>query len=70
MAEWIAYNKPYVKYGAVIGFDSIKRMVVNAILKMGGRKNMMFLHNKEQAIEWLLRQGEYAHIIHKRYEGN
>jgi len=57
IAEWMKFNKPYVKYGAVIGFDGIKRIVINAIFKMGGRKNMMFFPNKEQAVEWLLKQG-------------
>ena len=57
VAEWMKYNKPYVKCGAVIGFDGIKRMLVNAVFKMSGRKNMMFFSNREQAVEWLLKQG-------------
>jgi len=56
IAEWMEYNKPYVKRGAVIGFDGIKRMVINAVFKMSGRKNMTFFPNKEQAVEWLLKQ--------------
>jgi hypothetical protein len=56
VADWMEYNKPYVKRGVVIGFDGIKRIVVNAIFKMGGRKNMTFFPNKEQAVEWLLKQ--------------
>jgi len=56
VAEWMEHNKPYVKRGAVIGFDGIKRMLVNAIFKMGGRKNMVFFPNREQAVEWLLKQ--------------
>jgi hypothetical protein len=58
VSEWMSYNKPYVKYGAVIGFDGIRRIVVNAIFKMGGRKNMTFSSNKEQAIEWLLSRND------------
>jgi len=56
VAEWMEHNKPYVKHGVVIGFDGIKRMLVNAIFKMGGRKNMVFFPNREQAVEWLLKQ--------------
>ena len=56
VAEWMAYNRPYVKFGAVMGFDGIKRMVVNSIFKLSGRKNMTFVANKEGAIEWLLKQ--------------
>ena len=54
IAKWMEHNKPYVKYGAVIGFDGIKRMVVNLIFKMSGRKNMTFATDKEAAIKWLL----------------
>jgi len=56
IAEWVEYNKPYVKRGAVIGFDGIKRMVVNAVFKMVDRKNMVFFPSREQAVEWLLKQ--------------
>ncbi|MDR0516237.1 MAG: hypothetical protein LBH25_04255 [Fibromonadaceae bacterium] len=56
IADWMDSNEPYVKYGAVIGFDGVKRIVVNAIFKLSDRKNMSFVPNKEQAIEWLLKQ--------------
>jgi len=56
VAEWMQHNRLYVKHGAVIGFDGIKRMLVNTIFKMSGRKNMMFFPNREQAVEWLLKQ--------------
>ena len=54
IAEWMKFNEPYVKCGAVIGFD-IKRMIVNSIFKLSGRTNMVFVPDKEQAIEWLLK---------------
>jgi len=56
VAVWMEHNKPYVKYGAVIGFDGIKKIMVNAIFKICGRKNMVFSSSKEQAIEFLLKQ--------------
>jgi len=56
VADWMERNKPYVKYGAVIGFDGIKKIMVNAIFKICGRKNMTFSSSKEQAIEFLLKQ--------------
>jgi hypothetical protein len=55
IANWMGYNKPYVKQSAVIGFDGIKRMVLGSILKLSGRKGMAFVHDKEQAIERLLK---------------
>ncbi len=54
MAEWMKFNEPYVKCGTVIGFD-IKRMIVNSVFKLSGRTNMVFVPDKEQAIEWLLK---------------
>jgi hypothetical protein len=56
VANWMEHNKPYVKFGTVIGFDGIKKIMVNAIFKLCGRKNMVFSSNKEQAIEFLLKQ--------------
>jgi hypothetical protein len=56
IAKWMDYNRPYVKYGAVIGFDGIKRMMVNSIFKLSDRQNMAFVSSKEEAIEWLLKQ--------------
>jgi len=56
MADWMEYNKPYVKFGTVIGFDGIKKIMVNAILKLSRRKNIAFISTKEQAIEFLLKQ--------------
>ena len=57
VAEWMEHNKPYVKYGAVIGMDSIKKIMVNAIFALSGRKNMTSASTKEDAVAWLLRQG-------------
>jgi len=56
MADWMEYNKPYVKFGAIIGFDGVKKIVFNALFKLSGRKNMVFSSSKEQAIEFLLKQ--------------
>jgi len=56
VADWMERNRPHVKYGAVIGFDGIKKIMVNAIFKICGRKNMTFSSSKEQAIEFLLKQ--------------
>jgi 3-deoxy-D-arabino-heptulosonate 7-phosphate (DAHP) synthase len=55
-AKCFERNKPYVKYGAVIGADGIKKIMVKAIFKISGRKNVHFCLSKEQAIEWLLQQ--------------
>ena len=56
VAGWMTHNKPYVKYGVVIGMDGIKKIMVNAIFALSGRKNMTSAFTKEQAIQWLLEQ--------------
>ena len=55
-AEWMAHNRPYVKCGVVIGVDSIRRIMVNAVFALSGRKNMSSATTKEEAVEWLLAQ--------------
>ena len=56
VAEFMKNNKPYVKYGVVIGLDGIKKIMLRAAFKLSGRANMSFAFTKEQAIEWLLQQ--------------
>jgi len=56
IADWMEHNKVYAKFGSVIGFDGIKKIMVNAIFKLCGRKNMTFSSSKEQAIAFLLKQ--------------
>ena len=56
VARYMTRNKPYVKFGAVIGIDGIKKIMINAIFTLSGRNNMQFFLTKEQAIEWLLKQ--------------
>ena len=54
--EWMTHNKPYVKFGAVVGMSGIKKIIVNTIFTLSGRKNMNAASTKKEAIEWLLRQ--------------
>lgn len=56
VAAWTAHNKPYVKYGVVVGMDGIKKIMVNAIFALSGRKNMSSASTREAAIEWLLKR--------------
>jgi len=53
-AEHMAHNKPYVLYGAVIGFDGVIRIMCNTLCALTGRNNLIFAYTKEQAIELLL----------------
>jgi hypothetical protein len=56
VADWMSNNKPYIAYGAVIGVDSIKQIMLNAVFALSGRRNMHIASTKEEAIEWLLLQ--------------
>ena len=56
VAQYMVSNKPYVRFGSVIGIDGIKKIMINAIFTLSGRNNMHFDFTKEQAIEWLLKQ--------------
>jgi hypothetical protein len=53
IAEWMDLNRPYIRQGAVIGLDGIKRIMVNSILKMSGRSNMKFFRTRDEAMKWL-----------------
>jgi hypothetical protein len=53
VAEWMDFNRPYVRQGAVVGLDGIKRIMVNSILKISGRNNMKFFRTRDEAAQWL-----------------
>lgn len=54
--EYLEHNKPYVKSGAIIGLDGVKKIMAVKLTKLSGRKNMLVAFTKEKAIELLLRQ--------------
>lgn len=54
--EYLEHNKPYVKCGAVIGLDGVKKVLAAKLVRLSGRKDMTFVFTKEKAIEILLRQ--------------
>jgi hypothetical protein len=53
MAEWLDFNRPYIRQGALIGLDGIKRIMVNSILKMSGRNNIKFFPSRDEVLKWL-----------------
>ena len=56
IGQYLEHNKPYVKYGAIIGLDGIKKIMVSTMLKLSRRSNLLFAFSKEQAVELLLKQ--------------
>ncbi|MDR1107654.1 MAG: hypothetical protein LBL19_01335 [Spirochaetaceae bacterium] len=56
ISEWMEFNRPYIKQGAGIGLGGIKRIMVNALLKMGGGNTMKFFRTRDEAVQWLAAQ--------------
>lgn len=55
MKEFANDNKPFVKAGAVVGIDGLKRIVYDAITRFSERDLPSFDDN-EKAKDWLIRQ--------------
>jgi hypothetical protein len=53
----MSFNKPYVKGGAVIGMDGIKKMMIKTIMNVSKRPDLEFFFTKEEAVNWILQQG-------------
>jgi hypothetical protein len=56
VTAWMDSNKAHVKYGAVIGVDGVKKIVLNSIFALAGRRNMHCVSTREEAMVWLLKQ--------------
>ncbi|MDR0496806.1 MAG: hypothetical protein LBH42_04255 [Treponema sp.] len=51
--DYLKHNKPFVKYGVIIGIDGIKKLLATEFMRLSGRKNLFFTFSKEKAIELL-----------------
>jgi hypothetical protein len=56
MVDYLEHNKPFVKFGAVIGLDGINKLMVTMSLKLSGRNDLVFAFTREQAVELLLKK--------------
>jgi len=54
--DWMEFNKPFVIFGTFIGVDGIKKIMMNAVFKMSGRKNVKIFTTKERVFDWLAQQ--------------
>ena len=54
--KYMENNKPYVKGGAIIGVDGIKKVLSNEIINNSGREKLLFAFSKEQAVELLMKK--------------
>ncbi len=55
LKEFANDNKPFVKAGAVVGIDGLKRIVYDAITRFSGR-NLPAFNDNEKAKDWLTKQ--------------
>lgn len=56
LKEFAAHNKPYVKAGAVVGIEGIRRVAFNALLVFTGRRNLHLCEGLQKAKDWLAEQ--------------
>ena len=54
IADWVAHNKPYVKYGAVCNIDFSAKIIGKTVSIVTQRMNLVYVSSKEEAIEYLL----------------
>ena len=53
LKDLAAYNKPYVKAGAVIGLTAVRRIIYNAVMFFS-KRHLEIFDDLESAKEWLL----------------
>ena len=55
MKELVAHNKPYVTAAAVVGMNTLHRVIYRAVVAFS-RRNIHVFDDLEQAKDWLVRQ--------------
>jgi len=57
LKEFVLYNKPFVKAGAVVGVEGIRKVVFEAAIQFSGRAFHLSA-TEEEAKDWLVQQWE------------
>jgi hypothetical protein len=55
LKEFVKGNKPFVKAGAVIGLDALKKIIYNSVMHLS-RRNLLAFDDIEKARDWLAEQ--------------
>jgi hypothetical protein len=55
LKEFTAFNKPYVRAGAVLGASGLLKLEFDIVMKFSGRKLARF-DNPDEAMNWLVAQ--------------
>lgn len=53
--EFTAHNKSYIKAGAIIGIKGLQKVAYDAVMRFSNR-NIPLFDDREQALEWLVKQ--------------
>ena len=56
MKDLVAHNQPYVKAAAVVGMNTLHRIIYRAVVSFS-RRNIQVFEDLEQAKDWLVEQG-------------
>jgi hypothetical protein len=56
MKDLVAHNRPYVKAAAVVGMNTLHRIIYRAVVAFS-RRNIHVFDDLEQAKDWLVEQG-------------
>jgi len=51
IADWVKYNKPYVKHGVVYGVDAAQKVIGQTAAVVTQRTNLVYVSTKEDAME-------------------
>ena len=57
LKEFVKGNKPFVKAGAVVGLDALKKIIYNSVMHFSGR-NLLAFDNIEKAKDWLVEEAQ------------
>ncbi len=61
LKEFVKGNKPFVKAGAVVGLDALKKIIYNSVMHFSGR-NLLAFDDIEEAKDWLVEEAKrHAH---------
>ncbi len=55
LKQFAKHNTPYVKAGAVVGLDGLKKIIYKAVMTFSGR-NLQIFDTRQQAERWLASQ--------------
>jgi hypothetical protein len=53
--ELALYNKPFVKAGAIVGIEGLKKIAYNTIMTFSSR-NIPAFNTRDEAMDWLVKQ--------------